>query len=72
MGDENRFRHHQQYVFLVGAVLKRSWVGEANNVFSVLVVIGVNDKGYRKTLTHPNSLRVLSVSKERSVRAVTK
>jgi transposase-like protein len=37
------------YVYLDGVVLKRSWGGEVTNV-SVLVAIGVNDKGYRKIL----------------------
>lgn len=37
------------YVYLDGIVLKRSWGGEVTNV-SVLVAIGVNDKGYRKIL----------------------
>ncbi|MEJ2024872.1 MAG: IS256 family transposase [Deltaproteobacteria bacterium] len=37
------------YVYLDGVVLKRSWGGEVSNV-SVLVAIGVNDKGYRKIL----------------------
>jgi len=37
------------YVYLDGIVLKRTWAGEVNNV-SVLVAIGVNDRGYRKIL----------------------
>ena len=37
------------YVYLDGIVLKRSWAGEVSNV-SVLVAIGVDDKGYRKIL----------------------
>jgi transposase-like protein len=37
------------YVYLDGLVLKRSWAGEVSNV-SVLVAIGVNDKGHRKIL----------------------
>jgi putative transposase len=37
------------YVYLDGIVLKRSWGGEVCNV-SVLVAIGVNDRGYRKVL----------------------
>ena len=37
------------YVYLDGVVLNRSWGGEVSNV-SVLVAIGVNDKGYRKIL----------------------
>lgn len=37
------------YVYLDGIVLKRSWGGEVSNV-SVLVAIGVNERGYRKVL----------------------
>jgi putative transposase len=37
------------YVYLDGIVLKRSWAGEIRNV-SVLVAIGVSDKGHRKIL----------------------
>ena len=37
------------YVYLDGIVLKRSWAGEISNV-SVLVAIGVNDRGYRQIL----------------------
>lgn len=37
------------YVYLDGIVLKRSWGGEIRNV-SVLVAIGVSEKGYRKIL----------------------
>lgn len=37
------------YVYLDGIVLKRSWGGEVNNV-SVLVAIGVNERGHRKIL----------------------
>ena len=36
-------------MYLDGLVLKRSWAGEVSNV-SVLVAIGVNDKGHRKIL----------------------
>jgi putative transposase len=37
------------YVYLDGIVLKRSWAGEVRNV-SLLVAIGVNDRGYREIL----------------------
>lgn len=37
------------YIYLDGIVLKRSWGGEIRNV-SVLVAIGVSEKGYRKIL----------------------
>lgn len=37
------------YVYLDGIVLKRSWAGEVSNV-SVLVAIGVSERGYRKIL----------------------
>lgn len=37
------------YIYLDGIVLKRSWGGEVRNV-SVLVAIGVSDRGYRKIL----------------------
>ena len=37
------------YVFVDGIYLKRSWGGEVQNV-SVLVVVGVNDEGYREIL----------------------
>lgn len=37
------------YVYLDGIVLKRSWGGEVCNV-SVLVAIGVNERGFRKVL----------------------
>jgi transposase-like protein len=36
-------------VYLDGIVLKRSWAGEVRNV-SLLVAIGVNDRGYREIL----------------------
>ena len=37
------------YVYLDGIVLKRSWAGEVRNV-SLLVAIGVNERGYREIL----------------------
>lgn len=37
------------YVYLDGIVLKRTWAGEVSNV-SVLVAIGVNERGYRRIL----------------------
>ena len=37
------------YVYLDGIVLKRSWAGEVRNV-SLLVAIGVNERGYRQIL----------------------
>lgn len=37
------------YVYLDGTVLKRSWAGEVKNV-SLLVAIGVSEKGYREVL----------------------
>jgi transposase-like protein len=37
------------YVYLDGIVLKRSWAGEMRNV-SLLVAIGVNERGYREIL----------------------
>jgi len=37
------------YVYLDGIVLKRTWAGEVSNV-SVLVAIGVNQRGYRRIL----------------------
>ena len=37
------------YVLLDGIVLKRSWAGEVRNV-SLLVAIGVNERGYREIL----------------------
>jgi len=37
------------YVYLDGISLKRTWAGEVTNV-SVLVAIGVSDRGYRKIL----------------------
>jgi putative transposase len=37
------------YVYLDGIVLKRSWAGEVRNV-SLLVAIGVNERGYRAIL----------------------
>jgi len=37
------------YVYLDGIVLKRSWAGEIKNV-SVLVAVGVDEKGYRRIL----------------------
>jgi putative transposase len=37
------------YVYLDGIVLKRSWAGEVGNV-SLLVAIGVNERGYREIL----------------------
>ena len=37
------------YVYLDGIVLKHSWAGEVRNV-SLLVAIGVNERGYREIL----------------------
>ena len=37
------------YLYLDGIVLKRSWAGEVRNV-SLLVAIGVNERGYREIL----------------------
>lgn len=37
------------YVFVDGIWLKRSWVGEVQNV-SIFVAIGVNNSGFREIL----------------------
>lgn len=42
-------RGEHPYVFLDGIWLKKSWGGEVQSI-SVLVAIGVNDKGYREVL----------------------
>ena len=39
------------YVYLDGIVLKRSWAGEVRNV-SLLVAIGVNERGFRENSGH--------------------
>jgi transposase-like protein len=44
-----RIEGEPPYVYLDGIVLKRSWAGEVRNV-SLLVAIGVNERGYREIL----------------------
>ena len=53
------------YVYLDGIVLKRSWAGEVRNV-SLLVAIGVNDRGWRRIRTNNPLERILREIRRRT------
>jgi putative transposase len=75
--DERPIEDDHPYVYLDRMVLKRSWAGEIRNV-SLLVVIGVNDNGYREIFGICEGAKedkagwgaFLSISKKRGLKGV--